>query len=104
VQPPLQPLAQRAFLERGDPECRHELTAAELGQHASVDLVGLAGQRRHVLDLARVGHLDLPAGAGEPIAHPHRPAHHLETGTHLRPQLEHEPRQPVLIGRHKTLA
>jgi integrase len=65
--------------------------------------VGLAGQRRHVLDLARVGHLDLPAAAGEAIAHPHGPAHHLETGAHLRAELEHEPRQPVLVGRHEPL-
>jgi len=56
------------------------------------------------LHLARVGDLDLPARRGEPIAHRDRAAHHLEAGIDLRPELEHEPRQPVLIGRHKPFA
>jgi hypothetical protein len=104
MQSALQPLAQGALLERGDPERRHKVATTELGQHASVDPVGLAGQRRDVLDLARVGHLDPPTRAGESVAHPDRPAHHLQTRPHLRPQLDDETGQAVLVGRHEPLA
>src|SRR5215204_2103139 len=102
VQAALQPLGQGALLERRDPERRHELAPAELSEHARVDLVGLASERRDVLDLARVG-LNVPARLGEPVAHPDRAAHHLQAGPHLGPQLEHEPREPVLVGRHEPL-
>jgi hypothetical protein len=85
VEPALQPLTQRALLQRRDPERRHELAPAELGEHAGVDLVGLASERGDALDLARVCHLDLPARLGEPVANPDRPAHHLQASAHLGP-------------------
>jgi hypothetical protein len=61
VRPPAQPLADRAVIERWHPDRGDEVAPGEIGEHARVDLVGLAGQRRDRLDLARVGDLDLPA-------------------------------------------
>jgi hypothetical protein len=62
VHPPPQSLAQLAVLQRRDPQLGHQVSAAELGEHARVDLVGLAGERRDVADLAGVRDLHTPAG------------------------------------------
>jgi hypothetical protein len=48
VHPSPPSLAQRAVIERRDPQLGHQVSAGELGQHACVDLVGLARQRRDV--------------------------------------------------------
>ena len=45
-------LADRAVFERGHPERRDEVAAAKIGENAGVDLVGLAGERGDVSDLA----------------------------------------------------
>ena len=71
VRAPAQPFADRAILERRAPTPRDQVAAGEVGEHARVDAVGLAGQRRDRLDLARVGDLDRPAARGEAVAHPH---------------------------------
>ena len=104
MHPPAQPLAQRTVLERGQPQRGHEIAPAQLGQHPRIDLVGLARQRRDVANLARVGHLDLPAGRGQPVADPDRAAHHLHTRPDLPAHRQHEPGQAVLVGRHHPLA
>ena len=61
VRAPAQPLADRAVIQRRHPDRRHQVAADEVGEHARVDAVGLASQRRDRLDLARVGDLDRPA-------------------------------------------
>jgi hypothetical protein len=97
---PAQPLADRALLERWHPHRRHQVAANELSQHARVDAVGLARQRSDRLDLAGVGDLDRPPASGEPVAHPHRAAHHLDAAMHLfRAEAMHEPGKTVLVGR-----
>jgi hypothetical protein len=102
MHPPAQPLAHRAVLQRRDPQRGNQIPAAQLGQHARVDLVGLAGQRRDVADLARVRDLHLPPRRREAIADPHRAAHHLHARPHVRAKREHELDQPVLVGRHHS--
>ena len=60
---PAETLSQLAILERRDPQRGHQVAAHELGEHARVDPVGLARQRRDRLDLPRVRDLELPAAA-----------------------------------------
>jgi len=97
-------LAQRALGQRRQPERRHQVTSAELGQHARVDLVGLARQRRDIADLARVRDLHLPAGRRQPIAHPNRAAQHLHARPEFGAKPQNEPGKPVLVRRHDPLA
>ena len=104
MHPPPQLLAQRALLERRHPERRHQIAPAQLGQHARVDLVGLARQRRDVAHLARVRDVDPPTDSRELIADPDRAAHHLDARANLGAERHHEPRQAVRIGRNDTLA
>jgi hypothetical protein len=103
VHPPPEPLAQLALGERGHPERRHQVPEAQFGEDPRVDLVGLAGQRRDLLDLAGVGDLDLPAGGLEAVAHPHGAAHHLNAGLHFGAEREHQLGQAILIGRDEAL-
>jgi hypothetical protein len=62
VEAPARPLALGALGRVRQPDRRHRIAAAELGQHPGIDAVGLAGQRRQSLHLLRIGDLDLPAG------------------------------------------
>jgi hypothetical protein len=103
VHPPAQPLAQLAVGQRRHPQFGHQIAAAELGQHASVDLVGLARQRRDVADLARVGDLHLPPRRGQRVTHPDRAAHHLHHRFDLNTNFQHEPGEAILVGRHRSL-
>jgi hypothetical protein len=50
-----QALADRAVIQRRHPDRRDEIASDEVGEHARVNAVGLACQRRDRLDLARVG-------------------------------------------------
>jgi len=104
VHPPPQPLPQRPLIERGKPQARDELAAAELGEQTRVDLVGLRCQRRHRLHLARISDLNLPAAGDELVAHPERAAHHLQAGLHLIAQFKDESSEPVPVSRDATLA
>src|SRR3989442_11235048 len=104
MHPPPPPLPQRPLIERGKPQRRHQLAAGELGEQTRVDLVGLRGQRRHGLDLARIGDLHLPAAIDELVAHPERAAHHLQARLHLSAQFEDEPSEPVPGSGYLTLA
>jgi hypothetical protein len=49
VQPEAGPLPLRTHPGRGQPDCGHQLAAAQLRQHPRVDPVGLARQRRQAL-------------------------------------------------------
>jgi len=101
VRPAPQPLPQLTLLERGDPERRHELPPAQLGQHARVDAVGLARERRDPLHAPRVGDLDLPARRTEPVPDPHGAAHHLDARLHVGAEPQNEPGEPVLVRRRE---
>jgi hypothetical protein len=101
---PAKPLADRAVLLGGDPDRRDQVSATELGQHPGVDLVGLAGKRGDVSDLARVGDFDRPACALELVLDPDRAAHHLDAGPDLGTQLQGEPRESVLVCGDQALA
>ena len=52
---------------RWQPDLGHEVPAGELGQHVSVDYVGLGGQGCDAFGLDRVGDRHLPAGELELI-------------------------------------
>ena len=78
MQPPARAFALGTHQRVGQPDRRHQVAAGELGQHPSVDPVGLAGERRQSLHLLRVRDLDLPAGELEPIVHEARAVHRLD--------------------------
>jgi hypothetical protein len=98
VHPPPQPFPQRPLVERGKPQRRHQLAAAELGQKTRVDLVRLRRQRRDRLHLARISDLDLPAASDELVAHPEHAAHHLQARGHVIAQFQDEASEPVPIS------
>ena len=54
MQPKARELALATNAWVGQPDRRNQVAPAQLGQHARVDLVGLAGQRREPLDLLHV--------------------------------------------------
>jgi hypothetical protein len=66
----------------GQPDRRHEVAPRQLRQHARVDLVGLARQRRQALDLLRVRDQHLPAQLLERVVHKPRPRHRLDHRPH----------------------
>ena len=104
MHPSPQPLAQRAVIERRDPQLGHQIAPAQLGQHARVDRVGLARQRRDVADLARVAR---PAPASPPPRAGRAPRSRRSSSprTPSPPCRAPAPAgQPVLIGRHRALA
>ena len=103
MHPPAQQFAQCPLIERGHPERGDEVAADELGEHARVDAVGLAGQRCDRLDLARVRDLDDPARLLEAVTDPRSTAHHLQAAAHVRAQPRDQPRQAVLVGRDRAL-
>ncbi len=78
------PLPLCAHVRVGQPDRRHQLTTRQLGQHPSVDPIGLAGQRRQPLHLLRVGDLDLPASALELVVDEARSVHRLNRRTDRR--------------------
>jgi hypothetical protein len=81
VQAPAGALALGTHARVGQPDRRHQVAAAELGQHPGVDPVGLARERRQPLHLLRVSDLDLPARQLEPIVHEPRAVHRLDRRT-----------------------
>jgi len=85
VQPPAGAFAFATHGGVGQPDRRHQLAARELGQHPSVDAVGLAGERRQPFHLLRVRDLDLPAGELEPVVHEAGTVHRLDRRTDRRP-------------------
>ena len=56
-----QPFAVGALVERRHPHLGDQVAASKVGQHARVDAIGLARQRRDRLDLAGVGERIVPA-------------------------------------------
>src|SRR5947199_9367948 len=77
----------------------------EISQHARVDPVGLAGERRDGFDLARISEADIPTDRGELIADPHGAAHHLDAAAHLAgAKRERKPGQAILLSRDRTLS
>src|SRR5581483_5931876 len=100
---PAQPLAQLPLTERWDPHIRHQVAPDELGEHARVDAVGLARQRRERLYLARLGDLDLPAARSEPVTDPDGTAHHLDAAAHVRAEPVHQLRESVLVSWNRAL-
>jgi hypothetical protein len=81
VQAKARELALTAHLRVGQPDRRHQVTKRELGQHARVDLVGLARQRREPLHALRVGDQYVPALRLERVVHEPRAVHRLDRST-----------------------
>jgi hypothetical protein len=75
-------LAFAANRRVGQPDRRHQIAPGQLGQHARVDLVGLAGQRRQAFDLLRVGNQHLPAEFLQRVVHEPRAVHRLDHRPH----------------------
>jgi hypothetical protein len=84
MQPPTCTLALGAHERIRQPDRRHQITACELGQHPSVDAIGLARQRRQPLHLLCVRDLDPPASELEPVVHEARTVHRLDRRPHRR--------------------
>jgi hypothetical protein len=105
VQPPAGPLALGAHPRVRQPDRRHELAPAELGQHPGVDAVGLAGQWREALDLLGVGNLDLPAELLEAVVHEARAGHRLDRRLHATKwrQPRRQASEPVRVRGHGGL-
>jgi hypothetical protein len=98
------PLPLGAHARVGQPERRHQLAPAELGQHPGVDPVGLAGQRGRSPDLERIGDLYLPAGLLELVVHEAGTVHRLDCRPQRLPVPLEPPRQraqPVGIWRRR---
>ena len=104
MQPVAGELALAADRRVGQPDRRHEVAPGQLGQHARVDLVGLASQRRQPLDLLRVGDQHLPAELFERVVHEPRAGHRLDHRPHRLPsQALGEMAQPVGVRRRGRL-
>jgi hypothetical protein len=78
------PLAFGPHGRAGQPHRRHELPPAQLGKDASVDAVGLAGERRQPSHAGGVGDVDVPAGELELIVDEAGAVHRLDRRPHLR--------------------
>ena len=89
VQPPPRALTLLAELGRRQPDRRHQIPERQLRQHARVDPVGLARQRRQPLDPLRVGDQHLPPVADQLVVHEPRTVHRL-----------HHPAHRLVIHRH----
>jgi hypothetical protein len=81
VQAPACTFAVGAHTRVGQPDRRHQVTAGELGQHPSIDPVGLAREWCKPLHLLRVGDLHLPTVKLEPVVHEAGAIHRLDRGT-----------------------
>ena len=102
VHPPPQPLTQLALLERRDPQRRNEITAAQLGQHARVDPVGLARKRRDAF--TRRASATSTCQPAERAGHAPRPRRSSSRRTPSRRfRAAHQPREPVLVSRREPL-
>src|SRR5436309_8061 len=93
VQAKARELALATHLRVGQPDRRHEITKRQLGQHARVDLVGLARQRRESLDALGVGDEHVPALRLERVVDKPSAVHRLDDRTH-----------PARVLRRDTLA
>ncbi|MDP9345955.1 MAG: hypothetical protein M3P44_09570 [Actinomycetota bacterium] len=89
----------------GQPDRRHQVAKRQHGEHASVDAVGLARQRRQALDLLGVGDQHLPAQLLEAVVHEARAAHRLDhrPDPDAQPDPANEARQTVAITRDREL-
>jgi hypothetical protein len=106
VHPKARQLALAAHGRVGQPDLGHEVAVREDGQHARVDLVGLARQRREALDLGRVGDQHVPAELFEAVVHEPRPGHRLDHPAHrqlVTANATREPDEAAGIGRRHEL-
>src|SRR6266496_5094932 len=85
MQPPASAFALATHGRVWQPDRRHQLAAGELGQHPSVDAVGLAGERRQPFHLLRVRDLDLPTGELELVVDEAGTVHRLDRRADRRP-------------------
>ena len=95
MQPPAGDLPLAPQLQRRQPDRRHQIPERQLGQHAGVDFVRLAGQRREPLDLLRVGDEHLPAVRDQLVVHEPRAVHRLHDRTDWLAIDGHPARQAV---------
>jgi hypothetical protein len=93
MQPKARLLALGTNARIGQPDRRHQIAMREHRQHARVDLVGLARQRRQPLDLLRVGDQHLPPELLERVMDEPRPGHRLDHAAHRQPIATDAPRQ-----------
>jgi hypothetical protein len=106
VQPEARQLALAPDRRVGQPDLGHQITLREHGQHPSIDLVGLARQRRQALDLGRIGDQHLPPELLQPVVHEPRPRHRLDHPAHRQTMRAGAPRQAahaVRVRRRRPL-
>jgi hypothetical protein len=95
VQPPPRALTLLAELGRRQPDRRHQIAERQLREHARVDPVGLARQRRQPLDPLRIGDQHLPPVADQLVVHEPRAVHRLNHPAHRLVIHRDPPAQPV---------
>ena len=95
VQPPPGALALGTQLWGRQPDRWDKIAEGELGKHASVDLVGLARQRRQPLGPLRVGDQHLPPIADQLVMHVASAVHRLNHPAHRHAIHRHPAREPV---------
>jgi hypothetical protein len=95
VQPPPRTLTLLAELGRRQPDRRYQIAGRQLREHARVDPVGLARQRRQPLDPLRVGDQHLPPVADQLVVHEPRAVHRLDHPAHRLVIHRDPPAQPV---------
>jgi hypothetical protein len=102
VHPKARQLALTTHPWVGQPDLRHQIAMREQREHARVDPVGLARQRRQALDLRRVGDQDVPAHRFEAVVHEPRPSHRLDhrtDGELIAADPARQPHQAIAIRR-----
>jgi hypothetical protein len=102
VHPKASLLALAAHPRVGQPDLGHQVAMREHCEHARVDLVGLARQRRQPLDLRRVGDQHIPPELFQAVMHEPRTGHRLDHRPHrplVTPDPARQTTQTVAIGR-----
>ena len=77
------------------PNRRHQIAKRQLGEDPSIDLVGLARQRRQPLDPLRIGDQHLPPVPDQLVVHEPCAVHRLNDPAHRLVVYSDPPRQPV---------
>ena len=95
VQPPPGALTLLAELGRRQPDRRYQITERQVREHARVDLVALARQRRQPLDPLRVGDQHLPPVSDQLVVHEPRAVHRLHHAAYRLVVYRHPPAQAV---------
>src|SRR5487761_1209936 len=103
METPTGPLPFATILRRREPDRRHQVAAAQLGQHPRIDLVRLAGERGEAFDPHRIGDIDAPSRHLQLVMNEASAVHRLDRRVHRLSVLlkaTDEGTQPIAVGQH----